>query len=252
MSRFSDLVTSNLYLMGGVFDLKEILLLLSPEILLSTIIIVVISFTGIFESSITELLESIATVNSLALLMTYSLMILVATGKVTRISYSMRDLGILEVLLSQGNELSHILLALLTGSFLKYSIPTILGGAITLIPSFLIGEITAGELLAAFGTIIVIVILLSTIYVLMPLITNPGEAQYWSQSISLMIILGYLYFGFLNSSNSSEHFVHQLLSGYSNPESLALGAIATFFALILLVELSEERGSIEDGRGEWA
>ncbi len=237
MPRLGDLIAGHLHLMGGLINAREIFVFLSPQIL-SLALAEVIAGSRTY----TELLMVTSSLESFSLVITYILLGIVVPGRLIRLSYSMRDTGMMEMFLNQGIRLDQVLLSLWIGSSLKYSLYVIAGSLIALFSSYLAGWMTAVEFLTALGVIAVIAALLSAICITLSLILPPSEAQYWSQG-AYFLIFGYLYLGFLNPQNYND-IVRLFLSGYLNPKSLGGGAIAVFLVIVLLIELSEERGDI--------
>ncbi len=237
MSRLGDLIAGHLYLMGGLTNVREIFVFLSPQILFLALAEVIAG-----SRTYTELLMVTSLLESFSLVITYILLGIVVPGRLIRLSYSMRDAGMMEIFLNQGVGLDQVLLSLWIGSSLKYSLYVIAGSLIALLSLYLAGWMTVVEFLTALGVIAVMVTLFSAICITLSLILPPSEAQYWSQLV-FFLIFGYLYLGFLNPRNYND-IVRLFLGGYLNPMSLGGGAIATFLVIVLLIGLSEERGDI--------
>ncbi len=234
-------MAGHLHLLGGLFDVKELLVISTPQILVSVLVgIVALSMNA---NTHDEFLIVISVGSNLVLPLTYILMTLATMGSLVRLSHSMRDTGMLEMFLNQGIGLSPVMLSLWASYSLKYSLYMIVVNSVALLSPYLFGRTTIVELLIAAGVVAMAVSLLSSVCVTLSIILSPSEVQYWSEMFSLFI-LGFLYRNFLTQPDSSGNFLRLLVSGYVDPTSLVGEALMLLFSLILLIELSEERGRV--------
>ncbi len=234
-------MAGHLHLLGGLFDIKELLAISTPQILVSVLVVVVALNMNTY-SPYNEFLTGISVGSNLVLPLTYILVTLATMGSLVRLSHSIRDVGMLEMFLNQGTGLGPVMLSLWASYSLKYSLYMIVVNSVALLSPYLLGRTTVVGPLIAAGVVAMAISLLSSVCVTLSLILSPSEVQYWSEMFSLFI-LGFLYRDFLTLGPTG-NFLHLLIGGYVDPMSLVGEALMLLFSLILLIELSEERGRV--------
>lgn len=245
MSRYANLISGLLHLQEGVRGLRVFVILT----LLLTMLPIAITPSG--KTYPNNMIEAIATVIGLALPLFYLLLILMASGELIRIGYSLRDAGIIELVVSRGVRLSEVFVSLWISSSLRYLLFIAVGGVAADLSSYIIGALSPQEAMVFILGLALSVGLISAICILFSLFMSPGEAQYWLEII-LFSVLGWIYHGLLVDPSRANfgrarEFVHVLLYGFIDPAVLAGEALGIVILMVIAAEISEELTPLGSG-----
>ena len=239
MSRYANLISGLLHIQSGIRSLRVSIVL--------TLLLAMLPIVAVLSAPPSDMIEAIAAATSLGLSLLYLLLILMASGELVRIGYSLRDVGVVELVMSRGIALSEVFFSLWVSSSLRYLLFVAVGGVVADLSSFVIGALSPQESAVFILGLALSAGLISSICILFSLFMSPGEAQYWLEMV-LLSALGWIYHGLLinpSIDDSGREFVRHLLYGFIDPTVLANEALGIVILMTIIAELSEELTPLE-------
>ena len=237
MRRYADIISALLSLqrIRGIWPFIVLTLLsLTP------------SFIAIYFGALESIMRITATFSGLMLFMQYLLIIIMASGELARLGYSLKEPSMVELFTSRGISMNAIFTGLWISSSLRFLLFIAIGGLTVDIASYLAGVINFGEAILLIAGLALSASLTSIIAIVLSFFIPPGEAQYWI-GMTLYIVLGWIYqkaiweliWGSLPEFGSS-NFIRLLLFGFVDPTVLAGEALSIFVGLVILAAISGE------------